>query len=80
MSGTRSIRAGAQPAAGHRLLTGDFRALEMDPLVNIDHNTSFLIFRHCRSEGEACEVSKATVRSSGFSSQGRDRQNDFEVP
>jgi hypothetical protein len=36
------------------------------PLVNIDHNTPFLIFCHRGSKGGACEVSKATVRYAGF--------------
>jgi CRP/FNR family cyclic AMP-dependent transcriptional regulator len=73
-------QAGARRAAGHRLLTGDFHALETGPLVNIDHNTRFLILRFRRSNGGACEVCEATIRSSSFSGQSRDRQSDTEVP
>jgi CRP/FNR family cyclic AMP-dependent transcriptional regulator len=42
--------------------------VEIGPLVNIDHNTAFLIFR-LAGQRRACEVRKATVRSSSFSSQ-----------
>jgi hypothetical protein len=52
-------QAGAQHAAGHQLLTGDFLTLKIGLLVNIDHNTPFLIFRHRWSKGGACEVTKA---------------------
>jgi hypothetical protein len=65
------------PDIGH---WGDFLAFEIGALVNIDHNTSFLIFCQHWSKGGACEVREATVRSPHFSSQGRDRQNDIEVP